>query len=76
MLLAGLEVRRLPEIGTTRLDAVVGADGDVQRLAAIAVVVAEQQNDRPVLVRPPSFERGVDGLAAPAERLGGQRRPW
>ncbi len=66
-------MRRLAVIGTARLDPIVRPDRDVDRIGLVAVVVAEQQDERAVLVRTPALERWKDRLTGGAERLERQR---
>src|SRR5688572_23054827 len=75
MLAARLEVRRLTEVGAAWFDAVVGPDWNVDRGDLVAIVVAEEEDDRSVLVRPPAFERGEDRLARRTQRLERERLP-
>ena len=67
------KVRRLPDVGSRRLEHVVGADRNVQNLFLIAVVVAEEEHFLAVLRGAPPFEGGVHRLALHAERLERQR---
>ena len=70
VLAAGEEMRRLPEVGTARLDAVVGTDRNVDDLRLVAIEVAEQQRVGAVLQRSPAFERRVDRTAGVADGFG------
>ena len=68
----GQEARRLAEVGSARLDPVVGADRDVDRLF-VPAEVPQQDRGRPVRVAVPAFERGEDRLAAASLRLERER---
>jgi hypothetical protein len=61
-------VRRLAEVGTARLNAVVGPNRDVDRFL-VAVEVANQQRRRAVLERSKTFEGGIDRFAGGAQRF-------
>src|SRR5205823_11155139 len=69
-LAAGEKVRRLPHVGPAGLDPVVGADGNVEFLRGVAVVVADEERARAVLVVVPPFERAREAAARAAARLG------
>ena len=52
---SGVKMGRLPLIGASRFDAVVGTDRNVELLQPVRVHVPEEHREGPVLVRPPPF---------------------
>src|SRR4029077_13817453 len=67
---AGKEMRRLPQVGPTRLDPVVRSDGNVQLLLGIAIEIADQKTAAAILVREPAFEGANDACPELLTRLG------
>src|SRR5438270_358701 len=64
------EMRRLPQIGPTRLEPVVGPYGNVELLLGVAIEIANQKTAAAVLVGEPAFERAGDARAELLTRLG------
>src|SRR5262245_60528744 len=69
-------MRRLPLIGTARLDAIVRPDGDVEGFFRIPVVIADEHAEAAVGIRVPALVGGRDTGAAVARRIEGQGRLW
>src|SRR5260370_231193 len=65
---ASEKVRGLSLIGTARLDAIVGADGNIRLLLEILVEIAKQHTDASVRIRKPAFKGRGDPLATVVRR--------
>ena len=61
-----------PMVGPARLDAVVGADGNVDLLGAVAIEIADEERAAAVGVLEPAFERARDAGAELPARLARQ----
>src|SRR6185436_20428758 len=75
---AGEKMRRLPLIGPALepLDAVAGADRDIELLLRVPVEVADERALAAVLLVVPALEGGRDARAALADRRGQRQRAW
>src|SRR5260370_8469891 len=63
-------MRRLPQIGPTRLDPVVRPNGNVELLLGVAIEIANQKTAAAILVREPAFERADDARPELLTRFG------
>ena len=63
------EMRGLALIRTNRIDVIVWADGDIELLFLIPIVVPEQDAEATIGVREPSLVRGRDALPGVVWRL-------
>ncbi len=72
-LAAGQKMGRLALIGTTRLNAIVWSDREINFLFRIAVEIAEQQAEAPIRVLEPTFKRTGDARAGFVHRFERQR---
>jgi hypothetical protein len=68
------KVRRLPKIGTARLDAIIWPDWDVERLLEVAIEVADQEVLSAFRTGKPSFEGARDAGAELARRANRELR--
>ena len=66
------EVRGLPHVGAARIDVIVRPDGHVERLAVIAIQVADEKDTAPVGIGEPPFKRTGDARAELPLRLAWQ----
>src|SRR5206468_3110587 len=73
-LAAAQKMRRLPQVGPTRLDAVFRTGRNVEFLFQVPVEVANEQALAAVLVVIPALEGGCDTRAALANGLGQRQR--
>src|SRR5439155_14119758 len=60
---AGKEMRRLPHVGSTRLDLVVGSDGNIQFLLYISIEISDEKTAAAFLVFKPAFESAGNARA-------------
>src|SRR5947199_172378 len=66
------EIRRLPGIGSTGLNLIVGADGDLQSLLLISIEVADQKTVCAVRILEPALVRTGHALADIVDWFDGQ----
>ncbi len=63
-------MRRLPHVGSTRLDLVVGPDGNVEFLLYISIEISDEKTAAAVLVVKPAFESAGNARAELLPRFG------
>ena len=59
-------------VGASGVDPIVDADGDIQFLFQISIVVSEEQAEAPILVMKPPFENARNALPGIVRRSGQQ----
>ena len=69
---AGKKVRGLAHVGPARLDSIVRPDGDVERLAVIAIEIPDEKAAAAVRVGEPALERAGDAGPELPLRFAGQ----